>query len=71
MWRKGTEPEVRLDNTKNRFENDKGNSVVLIKSSILGQSDGPSELVSLACMFMTQQQQDKVDGSTSKLMVAP
>ena len=45
--------------------------MVLIKSSILGQSDGPSELVSLTCMFMTQQQQDKVDGSTSKLMVAP
>ena len=50
---------------------DEGNFVVLIKSSILGQSDGPSELVSLTCMFMTQQQLDKVDGSTSKLMVAP
>ena len=45
--------------------------MVLIKSSILGQSDGPSEPVSLTCMFMTQQQLDKVDGSTSKLMVAP
>ena len=35
---------------------DKGNSVILIRSSILGQSDGPSELVSLTCTFITQQQ---------------
>ena len=51
MWRKGTEPEVRLDNIENRFETDKGNSVVLIKSSILGKNDCPNELVSLTCMF--------------------
>ena len=30
---------------------DKGNFVVLMKSSILGKSDSPNELVSLACTF--------------------
>jgi len=31
------------------LEFDKGNFVVLIKSSILGKSDGPNELISLTC----------------------
>ena len=30
---------------------DKGNYVVLMKSSILGESNGPNELVNLACTF--------------------
>ena len=33
------------------LSSDKGNYVVLMKSSILGKSDSPNELVSLACTF--------------------
>ena len=33
------------------MEDDKGNFVVLTKLSILGESDGPNELVSFACTF--------------------
>ena len=42
-----------------------------MKSFILGESDGPNELISLACTFMAEKHRIKVDGSTSKLTATP